>query len=35
VDEAVELKTGMLLQPSWGTVRVQYGENVYGLVLEP
>jgi hypothetical protein len=35
VDEAVELKTGMLMQPSWGTVRVQYGENVYGLVLEP
>ena len=35
VDESVELKTGMLMQPSWGPVRVQYGENVYGLVLEP
>jgi uncharacterized OB-fold protein len=35
VDESFDLKNGMILQPSWGPVRVQYGENVYGLVLEP
>jgi hypothetical protein len=35
VDESFELKTGMRMQPSWAPVRVQYGENVYGLVLEP
>ncbi len=33
-DEAADLKTGMVLQPGWEPVRVQYGENVYGLVLE-
>jgi uncharacterized OB-fold protein len=35
VDESVELKNGMLLTPSWDPVRVQYGENVYGLMLRP
>jgi len=34
VDEKFELTTGMTLQPEWAPVRVQYGENVYGLVLE-
>ncbi len=35
VDEKFDLKTGMLLNPSWGAVRVKYGENVYGLKLAP
>ncbi|HNT24896.1 MAG TPA: hypothetical protein PKM21_11060 [Anaerolineales bacterium] len=35
VDDAYPLKNGMLLNPSWGPVRTQYGEHVYGLVLEP
>ena len=35
VEDSYPLETGMLLKPSWGPVRVQYGENVYGLVLEP
>jgi uncharacterized protein len=35
VDEQYDLKTGMTLQPEWAPIRVQYGENVYGLVLEP
>ena len=35
VDESFELQTGMPLKPAWEPVRVQYGENVYGLVLEP
>jgi hypothetical protein len=35
VDESYELKTGMTLNPSWEPVRVQYGENVYGLMLTP
>ncbi len=35
VDDSYPLTTGMTLKPSWGTVRIQYGENVYGLVLEP
>ena len=26
---------GMTMKPTWAPVRVQYGENVYGLVLEP
>jgi hypothetical protein len=29
------LKLGMPLKPSWEPVRVQYGENVYGLKFEP
>jgi uncharacterized OB-fold protein len=35
VDEKYELKLGMMMQPEWAPVRVQYGENVYGLTLEP
>jgi uncharacterized protein len=35
VDESVELKPGMIMQPGWEPVRVQYGENVYGLVVRP
>jgi hypothetical protein len=35
VDESYPLKIGMTLEPSWAPVRVQYGENVYGLVLTP
>jgi hypothetical protein len=35
VDEGFDLKTGMVLNPEWAPIRVQYGENVYGLVLEP
>jgi uncharacterized OB-fold protein len=34
-DESYDLKLGMQMQPGWEPVRVQYGENVYGLVLEP
>lgn len=33
-DESLPLKLGMKLRPSWGTIRVEYGEPVYGLVLE-
>jgi uncharacterized protein len=35
VDESFDLKPGMTLVPGWEPIRVQYGENVYGLVLEP
>ncbi len=35
VDETYDLKLGMTLRPYWEPVRVQYGENVYGLVLRP
>jgi uncharacterized protein len=35
VDESYPLQTGMILVPSWGNVRIRYGENVYGLVLNP
>ena len=34
-DESADLKIGMKLSPSWDAVRVQYGENVYGLKLSP
>ena len=34
-DEAYPLKVGGMMSPSWEPVRVQYGENVYGLMLEP
>lgn len=30
-----ELKVGMLVRPSWEPVRVQNGEDIYGLKLEP
>ena len=34
-DSIEGLKTGKWMCPTWESVRVQYGENVYGLVLEP
>ncbi len=34
-DEKFALKTGMKMLPSWEPIRIQYGENVYGLTLEP
>lgn len=34
-DENYPLKIGDWLEPTWDTVRVQYGENVYGLKLIP
>ncbi len=35
VDSIDALKTGMKMKASWEPVRVQYGENVYGLRFEP
>lgn len=34
-DSLDAIKTGMTLKPSWGPVRTQYGEPVYGLKFEP
>ena len=34
-DSADQLKPGMKMKPSWEPVRVQFGEQVYGLMLEP
>ena len=34
-DESYELKIGQVMEPAWEPVRVQYGENVYGLSLHP
>ena len=34
-DERDELYVGMTLLPSWSPIREQYGEHVYGLVLNP
>jgi uncharacterized OB-fold protein len=34
-DSAESLKAGMKMKASWEPVRVQYGENVYGLKLRP
>ena len=34
-DESYPLQVGMTLQPSWESVRVRYGEDVYGLALRP
>jgi hypothetical protein len=34
-DENYALQDGMTLEPAWEPVRVQYGENVYGLTLTP
>jgi len=34
-DEKFALKTGMKMQPTWEPIRIQYGESVYGLTLEP
>ncbi len=30
-----ELKLGMWLRPRWESVRMQYGEHVFGLIFEP
>lgn len=30
-----DLKTGMLLEPGWEPVRVQYGQQTFGLKFEP
>ncbi len=35
VDSVDLLKTGMKVRPSWEPVRVQYGEDIYGLKFEP
>jgi len=29
------LKIGMKVKPSWEPIRVQYGEDIYGLKFEP
>ena len=34
-DENTPLKLGMTMKPSWEPVRIQAGENVYGLKLTP
>jgi uncharacterized protein len=34
-DGVEQLHLGMLVKPAWEPVRVQYGENVYGLTFEP
>lgn len=34
-DSIDQLKLGMKMKPSWEPIRVQYGENVYGLKFEP
>ena len=34
-DSADQLKVGMSMKPSWEPIRVQYGEDVYGLKFEP
>ena len=35
VEESIPLQTGMVMKASWAPVRVQAGENVYGLSLTP
>ena len=35
VDEKYDLKPGESMRASWEPVRVQYGEDVYGLMLNP
>jgi uncharacterized OB-fold protein len=35
VDSVKELRTGMRMKPGWEPIRKQYGEDVYGLKLEP
>lgn len=34
-DSVDMLKVGMTMKPTWEPIRVQNGENVYGLKLEP
>jgi uncharacterized protein len=35
VDSVNQLKVGMSVIPSWEPIRVQHGEDVYGLKFEP
>jgi uncharacterized OB-fold protein len=35
VDESASLEPGMMMKPGWEPVRIQAGENVYGLVFTP
>ena len=35
VDSVEQLKLGMTVNPCWEPIRVQYGEDVYGLKFEP
>ena len=34
-DESTPLSNGMTMKPGWEPVRIQAGENVYGLTLTP
>ncbi len=34
-DSVDKLKVGMIMKPTWEPIRVQNGENVFGLKLEP
>jgi scaffold protein (connect acetoacetyl-CoA thiolase and HMG-CoA synthase) len=34
-DSVDRLRTGMKVRPSWEPIRVQFGEDVYGLKFEP
>ena len=34
-DSVDHLRIGMRVRPSWEPIRVQYGEDVYGLKFEP
>jgi uncharacterized OB-fold protein len=34
-DSVEQLKVGMKVKPSWEPIRVQHGEDVYGLKFEP
>jgi uncharacterized OB-fold protein len=34
-DSVDQLKVGMSVKPSWEPIRVQNGENIYGLKFEP
>jgi uncharacterized OB-fold protein len=35
VDSIDRLKLGMKVHPSWESIRMQFGEDVYGLKFEP
>ena len=35
VDSVDKLKTGMKVKATWEPIRVQYGEDVYGLMFAP
>ena len=34
-DEHTPIKVGMIMMPTWEPIRLQYGEQVYGLKLTP